>query len=156
MKVEDKIVICNKITRSVLVLQSRFIVPSGAASGSFSGGSDGKIICLQCCRPGFNPWVGKMPWRRKRQPTPVFLPEKFHGGRNFIGYSPWGHRIRQDRETLLSLFSLFQEPCHHTPSSPTLRHSQSSVCLEKCISLLVLPENLAFPITVGCYLESHS
>ena len=31
-------------------------------------------IHLQCGRPGFDPWVGKIPWRRARQPTPVFLP----------------------------------------------------------------------------------
>ena len=31
-------------------------------------------ICLQCRRPGFDPWVRKIPWRRKQQPTPVFLP----------------------------------------------------------------------------------
>ena len=42
----------------------------------FPGGSVGKNICLECGRPGFNPWVGKMPWRRKWQPTPVFLPGK--------------------------------------------------------------------------------
>ena len=36
-------------------------------------------IHLQCGRPGFNPWVGKIPWRRERVPTPVFWPEKFHG-----------------------------------------------------------------------------
>ena len=33
-------------------------------------------FCLQCRRPRFDPWVGKIPWRRKRQPTPVFLPGK--------------------------------------------------------------------------------
>ena len=122
MKVEDKIAICNETTRSVLVLQNHFIVSSGVASGSFSGGSYGKIVCLQCWRPGFNPWVGKIPWRRKRQPTPVLLPGKFHGWRNLIGYSLWGCRIRHDRVTSLSLFSLFLGPCYHTPSSPTLRH----------------------------------
>ena len=36
-------------------------------------------ICLQCGRPGLNPWVGKMPWRRERLPTPVFWPGEFHG-----------------------------------------------------------------------------
>ena len=36
-------------------------------------------ICLQCGRPGFNPWVGKIHWRRKWQPTPVLLPGKSHG-----------------------------------------------------------------------------
>ena len=35
-------------------------------------------ICLQCRRPRFNPWVGKIPWKRKWQPTPVFLPGKFY------------------------------------------------------------------------------
>ena len=38
---------------------------------------------------GFDPWIGKVPWRRKRQPTPVFLPEKSHGQRSLAGYSPW-------------------------------------------------------------------
>ena len=47
-------------------------------------------ICLQCGRPGFNPWVGKISWRRKWQPTPVFLPGKSHGRRSLVGYSPWG------------------------------------------------------------------
>ena len=36
----------------------------------------------------FNPWIGKIPWSRKLQPTPVFLPGKFHGQRNLVGYSP--------------------------------------------------------------------
>ena len=34
---------------------------------------------LQCRRPKFNPWIGKIPWRRKWQPTPVFLPGESHG-----------------------------------------------------------------------------
>jgi len=41
-------------------------------------------------RPRFNPWVKKIPWRRKWQSTPVFLPGKFHGQRSLVGYSPWG------------------------------------------------------------------
>ena len=36
-------------------------------------------IHLQCEKPGFNPWVGKIPWRRERLPTPVFWPGEFHG-----------------------------------------------------------------------------
>ena len=39
---------------------------------------------------GFNPWVGKIPWRRDWLPTPVFLPGEFHGQRSLAGYSPWG------------------------------------------------------------------
>ena len=48
-------------------------------------------VCLRCRRPGFDPWVGKIPWRRKWQPTPVLLPGKSHGQRSLVGYSPWGH-----------------------------------------------------------------
>ena len=47
-------------------------------------------ICLQCKRCGFSPWSGKIPWRRKWQPTPVFLPAKSHGLGSLVGYSPWG------------------------------------------------------------------
>ena len=43
-----------------------------------------------CRRPGFNPWVGKIPWRRDWQPTPVFLPGEFHGQRSLVGYSLGG------------------------------------------------------------------
>ena len=58
----------------------------------FPGGSDGKSICLQCGRPGFDPWVGKIHWRKKWQPTPVFLPGKSHGQRSLAGYSAWGRK----------------------------------------------------------------
>ena len=37
---------------------------------------------------GFNPWVGKIPWRREWQPAPVFLPREFHGQRSLVSYSP--------------------------------------------------------------------
>ena len=47
--------------------------------------------------PGLDPWVGKIPWRRQWQPTPVFLPGKSHGQRSLVGYSPWGRkRVRHD------------------------------------------------------------
>ena len=40
----------------------------------------------------FDPWVRKIPWRRKWQPTPVFLLGKFHGQWSLVGYCPWGHK----------------------------------------------------------------
>ena len=49
-------------------------------------------ICLQHRSYRFDPWVGKIPWRREWQPTPVFLPEESHGQKNLVGYSPWGHK----------------------------------------------------------------
>ena len=53
--------------------------------------------CKRRKRRGFNPWIGKIPWRREWHPTPVFLPGKFHGQRSLVGYSPWGHkRVRHD------------------------------------------------------------
>ena len=52
----------------------------------------GKHVCLQCGRPQFYPWVGKIPWRMKWQPTPVFLPRESHGRRSLVGYSPWGRK----------------------------------------------------------------
>ena len=45
-------------------------------------------------RCGFNTWVGKIPWRRKWQPTPAFLSGKSHGQRNLAGHSPWGCKSR--------------------------------------------------------------
>ena len=51
-------------------------------------------------RRRFSPWVGKIPWRRAWQPTPVFLPGEFHGQRSLAGYSPWGHKESDTTEGL--------------------------------------------------------
>ena len=48
-----------------------------------AGGSDGEVSVYNA-RPGFYPWVGTIPWRRKRQPTPVLLPRKSHGWRSLV------------------------------------------------------------------------
>ena len=55
---------------------------------------------MQCRRPGFDPWVGKIPWRRKWQPPPVFLSGKSHGQRSLAGYSPWGYKESDTIERL--------------------------------------------------------
>ena len=52
-------------------------------------------MCLplqETYRPGFDPWVRKIPWRRAQQPTPVLLPGESQGQRSPVGCSPWGHR----------------------------------------------------------------
>ena len=67
---------------------------------NFPGGSDGKSVCLQYGRPGFNPWAGKILWRRKWQPTPVFLPGESHGRRSVVDYSPWGRKESDTTERL--------------------------------------------------------
>ena len=80
----------------------------------FPGGSDGKASACNAGDPGsilgwedplekemathsstlweiqVQSWVGKIPWRRKWQPTPVLLPGQFHGQMSLVGYSPWG------------------------------------------------------------------
>jgi len=53
----------------------------------------GKESACQCRRHRFAPWVEKIPWRRKWQPTPAFLPGKSHGPRRLVSYSPLGCRV---------------------------------------------------------------
>ena len=58
----------------------------------FPDGPGGKEPACQCGihkRHKFNLWVGKIPWSRKWQPTPAFLPGKSHGQSSLMGYSPW-------------------------------------------------------------------
>ena len=57
-------------------------------------------ICLQCRRPGLNPWVGKIPWKRKWQLTPIFLPGESHGQRSLASHNPWGHKESDTTEWL--------------------------------------------------------
>ena len=70
----------------------------------------GKESTCQCrgrWRRGFNPWVGKIPWSRKWQPIPFFLPGKLHGQRSLESYSPWGHEeldITERAHTYIKLF----------------------------------------------------
>ena len=57
-------------------------------------GTNGKESACHCKRQRreFDPWVGKIPWRRPWQPTPVFLPGEARGQRSLVGYSPWGRK----------------------------------------------------------------
>ena len=52
----------------------------------------GKESACQCRRCRFDPWVRKIPQRRKWQPIPVFLPGKSHGLKSLVGYSPWSRK----------------------------------------------------------------
>jgi len=65
------------------------------------------------CR--FDPWVRKIPWRRKWQRTPVLLPEKSHRQRSLAGYSPWGHT---EPDTTEQLNIHWDDPtCHRVTKS---------------------------------------
>ena len=69
----------------------------------------------------FDPWVGKIPWRRKWQPTPVLLPGKSHGQRSLVGYSPWGHKESDITErlhiTINSVWPIFSPCVSNWPTS---------------------------------------
>ena len=68
-----------------------------------NGGSDHKASARNAGDPGFDPWFGKIPWRRKWQPTPVFLPGKSHGREDPGRLQSMGwQRIGHDWATSLS------------------------------------------------------
>ena len=73
-------------------------------SCDFPGGSDSKASAYNAGDPGSTPGLGRFPWRRKWQPTPVFLPGKSHGRRSLVGYSPRGRKESDTTERLHSHF----------------------------------------------------
>ena len=62
-------------------------------------------------RCGFNPWVGKTPWGREWEPTPVFLPGESHGQRSLAGYSPWGRKESNTTEATSHTHSMSSAWC---------------------------------------------
>ena len=70
----------------------------------FPGGSDGKESVRNEGDPGSIPEAGKIPWRKKWQSTPVFLPGEFLGQWSLAGYSPWGHKESDPTEQLTHTF----------------------------------------------------
>ena len=75
-------------------------------------------ICLQHRRPGFDPWIGKVPRRRDWQPPPVFLPAESYGQRSLEGCSPWGHKESGTTERLTHTQCVYVKP--DLPIHPTL------------------------------------
>ena len=74
-------------------VMSHSLLPHGCMG--FPGGTSGKESAFQhrrCKRPGFYPWVGKIPWKRAWQPPPVILPGESYRERSLAGYSPQGRK----------------------------------------------------------------
>ena len=101
---------CNKGWARIRWNQGRFentpvfdlwlIIPS---LEGFPGGTSGKEPAGQFRRCRFDPWLRNIPWRRKWQPTSVFLPEESHGQRNLMGYKSMRlQRVSHDRSNLAS------------------------------------------------------
>ena len=82
----------------IMTCLQRFLTtpPTLGVSGGLPRWLGGKASACQCRRHGFHPWVGKIPWSRKWQPTPGFWPGKFHGQRSLAGSSPCGHGVWHD------------------------------------------------------------
>ena len=68
----------------------------------------GKEPAYQCRRLSFDPWVGKIPWRKAWQPTPVFLPGESHGQRRLVGYHPRCHKESDTQLEQLSRHAQFR------------------------------------------------
>ena len=95
----------------------------------FPDGASGKESACQyrrCNRCGFSPWIKKIPWRRKWQPTSVSLPEKFHSS------SPYGHKDLDNTE------------CTHTHT-----HTQTYVCV--CVLSCSVVSNSVAPWVIMKY-----
>ena len=74
-----------------LIVCLAFREPLGPC-GNLPGGASDKEATCQCRRHGFDPWVGKIPWRRRWHHAPVSLPGKFHRQRSLVGCIPRGCR----------------------------------------------------------------
>ena len=86
-RVQTKKVSWYQITKNNSILHfSRCILPDTTIS------KEPACQCRRHKRCRFNPCVRKIPWRRKWQPTPVFLPGKSHGQTSLEGYSLWGRK----------------------------------------------------------------
>ena len=88
-------------------------------------------------RRGFDPWVGKIPWRKIWQPTSVFLSGKSHEQRTLAGYSPWGHK---ESDTTV---------CKHT-------HTHTHTCAWYCTVLPALSQLTPYAQTYSCYFISRT
>ena len=85
---------CNKTLKFKLVIKTSLFLPVYTSSLGLTS----KESACQCKRHVFDPWVGKIPWRRKWQPTPIFLPGKSHAHRSLTGYRVT-KRVRHDLVT---------------------------------------------------------
>ena len=72
--------------------------------------------CLQCRRAGFEPWVGKIPWRRAWEPTLAFFPGKYPGPRSLVGYSPWCCKESDLTERLSHTCKAYTQRLKHLPA----------------------------------------
>ena len=91
-------------------------------------------ICLQCRRPGFDPWVGKIPWKRKWLPTPVFLP-----GESPRTEEPGGLQSMGSREVGHDWATKHSVPAHTWFSSSAFSHVSLDLTAPLTLSIPIQP-----------------
>ena len=103
--------------------------------------------CLQIRRHGFDPWVGKVPWRRGELLTPIFLPGEVHGQRSLVGYSVWGRKESDTTEAI----------CHaHTQAGwlcACLILTVATLCGAPIASQFKIPGTMPTSISAVCILD---
>ena len=116
----------------------------------FPGGSDGKASACNAGDPGSTPELGRFPWRRKWQPTPVLSPGKSHRQRRLVGYSPWVKKSRTwlSNFTFLSLsylsLCLSLSSCCDEISRISNLPGMESRWIWRVTLIILLPENVYF------------
>ena len=114
--------------------------------------------CMSIHWVGFNPWVRKIPWGRRWQPTPAFLPGESHGQRNLAGYSPRGHK----RAHRPALFTERTNSSHYPASLPLSSPMCAAVFLDSTLfqwssyQILHQYHNGLFTVTLKEFLISGS
>ena len=89
--------VCPPLEWDTFALAAPYPVLSSTAGGIYGSSQVVPVVKKPTCqcrrhkRLGFDPWVGKILWRRAQQPTPAFLPGESRGQRSLAGCSPWGH-----------------------------------------------------------------
>ena len=120
----------------------------------------GEEPALQCMRHGFDPWVRKIPRRRKWQSTPVLLPGKPHGQRSLVGYRPWGHKrvghnlATKQPQQIFASFWIFFVPCTMGSTLKILKNlilkenkSQKKIFFSKFPKLCLKGSNHSYKVT---------
>ena len=108
-------------------------------SVGFPSGASGKepaCQCRRCKRCGFDPWVRKVSWKRKWQPTPVFLPGECHGQRSLAGCRPWHCKELNMTEYTAQQGSTAQSllKCHGCVGCVWAQYRDLTLPLERCLA----------------------
>ena len=111
---------------------------------------------MQCRRPGFDPWVGKIPWRKEWQPTPVFLPGESHGQRSLALQSMGSQRVRPNQVTnahdLAAITGCFLFLCLFFTSLSTRTESQRVFSIKQSI---LVSQQIAVTCLTYCMCRVH-